>query len=784
MNLNHMVRSIISIQSNVTINSGLAYSIFEDFKEKGELALKVGEVAAKQIKHPESEYLIHPLLKDKVVEGRTYQALILSNIVKHNSLVVAPIGTGKTILFLLATVHALQNSSDGFTIILAPTLALIEQHLNFFREKTTFKPSQILSVTGKTDPSRRKKLWDGGAHIFVSTPETLLNDLRDGHVDLRQCRLLVIDEAHQGAQEKYQRIMDFVKDVRGSIRILAASATIPEAKLFEIISSLGIEHIEIKTEKDQDITPYIVDAQIDQIIVPLPELWHRVRDELISLRATALNRVNRYNDLIGIKIPKTASRNTLLTALDRLKKLPVTEGNREIRMNLSSRLAAAIKLDHALDLFSRQGKTAFLEFVQKLYKESTKANKRLVNSPQLQTAIKLATAVPYEHPKVRELLRILEAEPAKTVMIFSRSKTTVFQLAKILQEQGIRVEVLVGKRDLSEAKRKKVLEDFQTGKFQVLVSTNVGEEGLDVGCELVIFYDSTASVIRHVQRKGRLRKQHGKIIFLIAKDTLDEVFHWISKDKERKMQDAFERLKNRPEVEFSQQSPQKEIQQQLPQDQKPMATANRTPLKAGILVKIDPREAPSFTAIRYGRKSPKITVLGGPSFVIDDVAIFRFGFPELVKELAGGTLLPKLLNASKQYNKSVVILEGTLSHEVFKHVKIHTRAILKTLWSIILDLGISLVPSASPQETKRLLRVLVEHQQMTKEPIDLSKQQENLVASLPGVSDLLAKRLLASYRTPLKVFSLSEEELQTTPGIGKEKSRKIFTLLNSPFVNQ
>ncbi|MFX0201357.1 MAG: helix-hairpin-helix domain-containing protein, partial [Candidatus Hodarchaeota archaeon] len=135
------------------------------------------------------------------------------------------------------------------------------------------------------------------------------------------------------------------------------------------------------------------------------------------------------------------------------------------------------------------------------------------------------------------------------------------------------------------------------------------------------------------------------------------------------------------------------------------------------------------------------------------------------------------------FNKSIIILEEAFSHEGLKHVKIHTKAIFKTLWSIVVDLGISMIPSASLNETKQLLRILVEHQQMTKEPFDMGKQQENIVASLPGVSDLLAKRLLASYRTPLKVFSLNEEELQTIQGIGKEKSKKIFMLLNSPYEN-
>ncbi len=70
------------------------------------------------------------------------------------------------------------------------------------------------------------------------------------------------------------------------------------------------------------------------------------------------------------------------------------------------------------------------------------------------------------------------------------------------------------------------------------------------------------------------------------------------------------------------------------------------------------------------------------------------------------------------------------------------------------------------------------------EPPDLKQAQENLITSLPGVSDLLAKRLLARYQTPQKIFSLGEEELQAIHGIGKEKSRNIWTLLNNPYPNR
>jgi len=116
-------------------------------------------------------------------------------------------------------------------------------------------------------------------------------------------------------------------------------------------------------------------------------------------------------------------------------------------------------------------------------------------------------------------------------------------------------------------------------------------------------------------------------------------------------------------------------------------------------------------------------------------------------------------------------------------VKIHEKTVLKTIWSIVLDLEISIILSDSVNETKQLLELLVEHQQTTRELSDSKKRQETLVAVLPGISQLLTKRLLANYQTPLKVFNLSEDQLRATQGIGPEKSKTIFALLNSLYEN-
>ena len=101
---------------------------------------------------------------------------------------------------------------------------------------------------------------------------------------------------------------------------------------------------------------------------------------------------------------------------------------------------------------------------------------------------------------------------------------------------GISAGFLIGKAGETGLKQKKQIETvrkFRDGEYRVLIATRVGEEGLDISeVNLVVFYDNVPSSIRYIQRKGRTgRKDSGKLIVLIAKDTIDEIYYWIGKRK-------------------------------------------------------------------------------------------------------------------------------------------------------------------------------------------------------------------------------------------------------------
>lgn len=58
---------------------------------------------------------------------------------------------------------------------------------------------------------------------------------------------------------------------------------------------------------------------------------------------------------------------------------------------------------------------------------------------------------------------------------------------------------------------------FRTGEINTLVSTSIGEEGLDVGeCDLIVAFDTTGSPVRRIQHIGRTgRQRQGRVVALV-----------------------------------------------------------------------------------------------------------------------------------------------------------------------------------------------------------------------------------------------------------------------------
>jgi len=114
------------------------------------------------------------------------------------------------------------------------------------------------------------------------------------------------------------------------------------------------------------------------------------------------------------------------------------------------------------------------------------------------------------------LRELFEENPSAQVLIFSFFRRTLSYLQKRLDQEGFGVRRMDGSTPKPE--REQIMEDFRERSFQILLSSEVGAEGLDFEfCQYLFNYDLPWNPMRLEQRIGRLDRfgqQHEKIFIV------------------------------------------------------------------------------------------------------------------------------------------------------------------------------------------------------------------------------------------------------------------------------
>jgi superfamily II DNA/RNA helicase len=104
--------------------------------------------------------------------------------------------------------------------------------------------------------------------------------------------------------------------------------------------------------------------------------------------------------------------------------------------------------------------------------------------------------------KPEMLGRLLQAEGADLMIVFTRTKRQAQRVADDLADRGFKASALHG--DMAQGAREKALTRFREGKLQVLVATDVAARGIDVtGVTHVVNYSCPEDEKTYVHRIGR-----------------------------------------------------------------------------------------------------------------------------------------------------------------------------------------------------------------------------------------------------------------------------------------
>ena len=467
-------------------------------------------------------FVEHRYIKKSSIEHRDYQDNLAKQAISENCLIVLPTGLGKTTVALHVIAEFLSRGKGG-VLFLAPTRVLAHQHYEFLKNNLLI--DDVALVTGEDLLAKRKKLWINS--VICATPEIVKNDLDRQIVSPEQFSLVIFDEAHRTVGDyAYSGIAERFANM--NVRIIGMTATLPseKQKAEEMVKILKIASIAQRTEESPDVSPYVQQTDTQWITVELPPEMKEIQ----TLIKSAID--SRYSELK--KLGLNLSGNRSMSELLRVREFVIRQNRRAAKP-----LFTAIRLIHALNVFESHGVTSFLRFCERTQEKKGVGIRDLFeNDMNFGKAVRLAReaqAKGIEHSKMEKLKEVLQGIPGKA-LVFTSYRDSVDVIHQKLNEMGISAGFLIGKAGETGLKQKKQIETiqkFREGEYKVLIATRVGEEGLDISeVNLVVFFDNVPSSIRYVQRKGRTgRKDYGKLIVLIAKDTTDETYYWIGKRK-------------------------------------------------------------------------------------------------------------------------------------------------------------------------------------------------------------------------------------------------------------
>lgn len=130
-----------------------------------------------------------------------------------------------------------------------------------------------------------------------------------------------------------------------------------------------------------------------------------------------------------------------------------------------------------------------------------------------------------QHLKTALLVKVLDRTDTDSVLIFTRTKDRATRVAKHLKKAGFPVTFLQG--DLSQSQRQEALNGFRSGKYRILVATDIAARGLDISrISHVINYDMPDTVDAYTHRIGRTGRAErtGDAFTFVTRE--DRAFVW------------------------------------------------------------------------------------------------------------------------------------------------------------------------------------------------------------------------------------------------------------------
>jgi len=497
----------------------------------------------------------HVNLLSDAIEARAYQLDAVNESLAGSMLLVLPTAAGKTAVAWMLIAEKLIEKV-GKILLIAPTVALVNQHLKGINKILALKEIEPISITGQNIANKRAAMWIS-SRIVIATPQVVRNDIINGILSIEEYSLVIFDEAHHCTGEHAMAQVGRLYNSKSQNPLILGMTASPGSNISqveEICKNLNLERIHLRTPDDPMISEYLSNLEVQEIKVNVPEEIMVLTNPLILWQKGIVDRERR----LGIYImPGEINHIGLSNAMDRAKKA-INKGKKSAYSSISQ-IGIAMRLHHLINHMLCQGTAASREFLNRLENEngnkSVRNFMRDIRIQKLLVEIKKKNEIHSKVGAVRRLVRErLRRNLDSKIIIFASFRDTITVLDEAMGDlKDARAIQFIGQSNRSSGEglkpqeQIKRLEEFRNGSANILISTSVGEEGLDIPtADLVIFYEPVSSETRTIQRRGRTgRQREGEIIVLIAEGTRDENARSAALKREKNMHKVVQRVKRK-----------------------------------------------------------------------------------------------------------------------------------------------------------------------------------------------------------------------------------------------
>jgi DNA excision repair protein ERCC-4 len=191
----------------------------------------------------------------------------------------------------------------------------------------------------------------------------------------------------------------------------------------------------------------------------------------------------------------------------------------------------------------------------------------------------------------------------------------------------------------------------------------------------------------------------------------------------------------------------------------------------------------------------------GDYVVSSETAVERKTVRDLISSIYDGRLFVQCSDLVKYYQKPLLVVQGNIAElaqasedmEDPDDIKLHAERMplaYDALITVATEFRIPIINTPFAEQTAQLLVTLVNRSlqegratgpllRKIKKENPIYIQQLSVLASLPGVGEKLAARMLKKFHTPIRALNASAAELATIPGFGLTRAERVRKVLNT-----